>query len=102
MRVKATHHIDESDLRDDGTYDWHYEYDLWIFTDGPVSLVARGYSDAPSSAHFLRLEINGERRPLSIEDVSSALAADGAAHLRGIGRTELSWLGNGYEPFPQQ
>ena len=102
MRVEASHHIDASELREDGTYDWHYEYDLWVFTDVAVSLVARGYSDAPSSAHFLRLEINGERRPLSIEDVSSALAVDAAAHLRGIGRTELSWLGNAYEPFPQQ
>ena len=102
MRVETSHHVDASELREDGSYDWHYEYDLWVFTDGAVSLVARGYSDAPSSAHFLRLEINGERRPLSIEDVSSTLATEAADHLRGIGRTALSWLSRGYEPLPQQ
>jgi hypothetical protein len=103
MQVQTSHLVDASPQGADGLYDYHYEYDIIVFSNGGVSLVARSYTDAPHEAHFLRVECDSERRPLVEEDLKNALATEAVAYLRVQGKSEIKWLSgrdNGYEILP--
>ena len=101
MRVLTSHHVDAGDGDTAGRYDFHYEYDILVFQEGELSLVARSYTDKASEAHFLRAEVNSESRGLTQMDLQSGLAAEALAYLRLLGKVEINWLsevGGGYEP----
>lgn len=103
MQVQTSHHVDVSVQGADGLNDYYYEYDIIVFSNGGVSLVARSYTDAPHEAHFLCVESDSGQRPLVGEDVKNALATEAAAYLRAQGKSEIKWLsdgGNGYEILP--
>lgn len=103
MQVRTSHHVDAVERNADGGGDDGYEYDLLVFQEDNASLVARTYSDTPSEAHLLRAESDSQPRRLTPADLDGSLARQAIAHLRGLGKSEINWLGNeGYEPVPSQ
>lgn len=103
MQIECIRQIDCSEPDELGAYDYYYEYDVYRFTDGPISLIARSYTDEPDEAHFLSVETSGKRRTLVDADLAHQLFHLAQSYLRGEGKTQLRWLsgrGNGYEPVP--
>jgi len=101
MKIETTHHIDCSEKSADGFYEWYYEYDLFRFSEGNLTLVARGYTDSPEKAHFLRFEKEGVIVKISEADLRTPLAIAATIHLRSKGREKIDWLGPvGYETIP--
>ena len=102
MNVQVTHHVDAGEQDANGMYDYFYEYDIYEFSDGRESLIARSYTDTPLQAHFLRIANNGKGRRLCRKDLAGKLFHDAIAYLRQKGKAELYWLSNGpvtYEPI---
>ncbi|RYF38476.1 MAG: hypothetical protein EOO27_50750 [Comamonadaceae bacterium] len=100
MQVERTHHIDASEPDDAGMYDYHYEYDLYRFSDGVRCFTARSYVHQPGEAHFLGIEVRGKPRLLVDADLAQPLFLSALDHLQAHGKTDLRWLsgrGNGYE-----
>lgn len=103
MRIESTRHIDASEPDAAGFRDYHYEYDVYRFSDGAVCFVARSYTDTSDEAHFLRVELDGDPRHLTDADLTHPLFVAARSHLIGAGKVHLNWLsgrGNGYEPIP--
>jgi hypothetical protein len=65
MQVEFSHHIDASEADAEGFYEYYYEYDIYRFTLGGLSLVVRSYSDTSEQASVLRLEEAGKSRRCS-------------------------------------
>ena len=103
MHIERVRRIDASEPDASGMYEYHYEYDIYRFTEGPVCFVARSYTDAPDEAHFLAIEEHGSGRVLVDADLTHPLLLKAQTHLRGEGKEHLHWLsgrGNGYESVP--
>lgn len=88
MRVEVSHHVDASEPDADGFHDYHYEYDIFIFSDEAVHYVVRAYSDQPHAAAFM----TSNDHVLTQQDLQHPLLLAAAAYLRANGKTELSWL----------
>lgn len=104
MIVECTRHLDASEPDGAGMYDYHYEYDIYRFTDGAVCFAARNYVERVEEAHFVSVEVKGTSRRLINADLAHPLFLAAVAHFRGEGKTDLHWLsgrGNGYEPIPE-
>jgi hypothetical protein len=102
MEIETTHHVDAGGTGAKGKYGYHYEYDLYRFSDGGTAVVARSYKDEPQAAHFLRIERNGKGESLNVEDLQHPLLLEALSYLKGIGKQKLSWLSGqagGYEPI---
>ncbi len=92
MTVEVSHHIDASEPDAEGFCDYHYEYDVFEFTDGVVTFLARAYSDEPEKvAMMTRTEGKGYRH-LTRRDVHHSLFLEAAAYLRTVGKSDLDWL----------
>lgn len=105
MHVECVRQVDASEPDADGTYEYHYEYDVYRFTQDGICFVARSYTDTADEAHFLCLESDGQRRLLVDADLGHRLFLAAAAHLRDVGKAHLNWLsgrGNGYEAVPSR
>ena len=103
MHVECTHHVDASEPDEAGMYSYYYEYDLYRFTDESACVVARSYTDEADEAHFLRIEVGGQRRPIVGSDFAHPLFPAAQAYLRSIGKVSLRWLGSkgqGFEAVP--
>ena len=102
MRVSVDHFIDASDADADGMHDWHYEYDVYRFSRGWRSFVARAYTDEPGKLAFLSCEVKVfgfyRHRLLRSADLRSSLFGAAVAHLRGLGMMSFDRLtkANGY------
>ncbi|MEO8670679.1 MAG: hypothetical protein ABI411_05140 [Tahibacter sp.] len=92
MRVERTRQIDTSDPDENGLYEYTYEYDIYRFTDGTVSFVARSYTESPEDANFLHIEVDGKRRLLIDSDLKHPLLIAANAYLVRDGKSRLSWL----------
>ena len=77
MDAVVTHHIDASEPDAHGMYEYRYEYDIYTFTEAGVVLVARGYNNE-TEAHFLRIELDGESRPMTRADLNRPIVAKAA------------------------
>ena len=100
MEVSVTHHIDCSELRQDGLYDWYYEYHLFRFTEEPMTFVVRSYVDSTDEAHFLGLENGRKTRSLSPGDLELPLFQQAVHYLRESGKFSITWLSDcGYKPI---
>ncbi len=102
MNVEISHHIDASDPNPEGFYDYHYEYDIYVFSDGPLSYVVRAYTDQPVQAAFMSVSEGSGKRLLRSRDFRRPLFAEAVAYLRNAGKTDLSWLSEkrgGYFPI---
>lgn len=101
MKVEQTHHVDASELDARGRYEYYYEYDLFVFSEAGVAVVARSYNDTPKEAHFLRIEIGATSELLKRADFRRPLVIAAVKHLHALRKGELNWLsgrGNGCEP----
>lgn len=103
MQVGRTHHIDASEPDEAGMHEYHYEYDIYRFVDEAACFVARSYTDQPTEAHFLGVQVDGRDRLMTDADLAHPLCLAAQDYLRGEGKVELNWLsgrGNGYEAVP--
>jgi hypothetical protein len=103
MHVECTRHVDASEPDAAGMHEYHYEYDIYTFTQDDLRLVARSYTDEPAEAHFLRIETRGKPRLLRDADLDHPLFIAAQAHLVGLGKSRLRWLsgrGDGYDGVP--
>jgi hypothetical protein len=98
MRVSIDRHVDASDTDADGMHDWHYEYDVYRFSQGWRSFVARAYTEEPGKAAFLSREVKVfgfyRHRLLGSADLTSSLFVAAVAHLRALGVTSFDRLTN--------
>lgn len=92
MQVECSHHIDASEADAEGFYEYYYEYDIYRFTLGGLSLVVRSYSDTCEHASVLRLEEAGKSRPLQPKDLKRPLVQQAREHLQSLGKQELRWF----------
>ena len=106
LNVEQTYHEDLGPIGPDGERMFSYRYFLFVFSfDQGERLVARSYVDAPSEAHFLRLEGSTPGRRILESDFSRSLFIEAAAYLRNSGRDSLTWLSfeaEGYMPVPRR
>ena len=92
MQVECSHHIDASEADAEGFYEYYYEYDIYRFMLGSLSLVVRSYSDTCEQASVLRLEEAGKSRPLQPKDLKMPLVQQAREHLQSLGKQELRWF----------
>ena len=62
---------DASEKAEDGSYEYYYEYTLYSFEDGGVTLIARSYKDTYDEVCFLKKIVSGSDVLLTKEDESS-------------------------------
>jgi hypothetical protein len=100
MNVEISHHVDADEPAEDGTHEYHYEYDIFRFTEGAVTLFARSYVDTPDEANFLSVIKNEQRQELA-EYLDSALFLQAVAYFRQQGKQTIGWLSrkHGYKTF---
>lgn len=94
MTVEVSHHIDASEPDAEGFYDYHYEYDydVFEFTDGVVTFLARAYSDEPEKAAMMTRTEGKRHHLLTKRDLRHPLFLQAAAYLRTVGKSDLDWL----------
>lgn len=98
--MERYHHIDAGTQDKDGFYDYYYEYDMYYFTEGTLSLVARCYTDDAERADFMGIEFDGYDRALEPDDRSLPLVSAALAQLQADGKTKFFTLNRkGYEPI---
>jgi hypothetical protein len=103
--VECVREVDASEPDADGAHEYHYEYDVYRFSEDGLCVIARSYTDSSDEAHFLAVERCGRRRLLVDADLVHPLFRAAAVYLHGIGKAHLNWLsgrGNGYEPVPRR
>src|SRR5476649_2134985 len=99
MKVDISHHIDASERRPDGLYDYYYEYDDYTFTEGTDVLVARSYTHEPHQA-ALRAKIrDGQRKGLTATDLRTPFVQAVEAWFRAAGKTSIQWIGGGAKGY---
>jgi hypothetical protein len=100
MHVERVHHIDCSEPDEAGMHEYYYEYDMYYFTDGPLSLSVRCYTDEPDEGSFVGIGVDGETRALELADLSRPIFLAAMSHLKTEGKVLFSWFsGIGYEPI---
>ena len=99
LQVECSHHIDASEPDAEGFYEYYYEYDIYRFTLGNLSLVVRSYSDTSAQASVLRLETAGKSRALQLKDLQRPLLLQAKAHLHTLGKQDLRWFNPKYARY---
>lgn len=99
LQVESSHHIDASEPDAEGFYEYYYEYDIYCFTLGGLSLVVRSYSDTSAQASVLRLEEAGKSRALQFKDLQRPLFQQAKAHLHTLGKQDLRWFNPKYARY---
>lgn len=106
VRSEQSYHEDLGPLGPDGKRLFAYRYHLIRFTDDEgTSVIARSYIDAPSEAHFLRLEPSTPNRFIVTSDFQRPLFVAAVKHLRSDGKSLLTWLNyeaQAYVPIPDE
>jgi hypothetical protein len=105
VRVSRSHCVDKMGPDRNGLHVFHYEYDLYEFTEGFETLHARSYAIEPEEAHLLAIELDGQRRFLTADDLDKPLPKAAKRYLRRAGKGNLKWLDpnneeGGYSPIP--
>lgn len=99
MQVTVSHHIDASEPDEHGDYEYYYEYDIFLFTEGPLTLKARSYSDEGSQASLMGLGQAGKLHLLEYKDLKLPLVQQAVNHLRSLGKSEVRWLNPRYARY---
>jgi hypothetical protein len=92
VKVEVSHHVDASEPDAQGFYDYHYEYDIFTFSEGNVSFLARTYTDQPNEASFMARHVADRRHLLTERDLQNPLLLEAQDYLRAAGKTDLNWL----------
>ena len=101
MQVKRIRHIDCSEPNKDGMYDYYYEYDVYYFTEGVMSLSVRSYTDEPEEADFMGIELDGETREIEIADMAHPFFLSAYDYLLAEGKLRFNrFTNNRYDPLP--
>jgi hypothetical protein len=80
MKIEQDHQIDASEPDAAGMYDWYYEYDVYRYSEGERTLVARSYTDTSDEAHFLRYEVQAKHLPIAQAGHASSAEHGQGAH----------------------
>ena len=99
MQVRCTHHIDASEPDAEGEYEYYYEFDIFAFEEGELTLKARSYSDESTRVSLMGLEQTGKQRTLEYKDLTRPLVQQAIDHLRSIGKTEVRWFNPKYARY---
>ena len=102
MNIECKHIIDASEPNEQGRYKYYYEYDLYYFREGDLTLVARSYRDTAERVSFLRMEEDNQNRFLTREDFALPFVKEAIQYLKAEGKVNLSRLTQvgGYVPLP--
>ncbi|WP_311044002.1 hypothetical protein [Rhizobium bangladeshense] len=92
MTVEVAHHVDASEPDADGFNHYHYEYEIYKFTDGVMTLLARAYSDEPGQAALMGWNEGIKNRLLTKRDLRHPLFLEAVAYFRRAGKYKLDWL----------
>lgn len=92
MTMAMSHHIDASEPDVDGFYEYYYEYDVFEFTDGVMTLLVRSYSDEPEMAALMGWNKGKKSYRLTKRDLLHPLILEAAAFLRTTGKSKIDWL----------
>ncbi|WP_210199516.1 hypothetical protein [Rhizobium sp. R339] len=92
MTVEVSHHVDAYEPDAEGFYHYHYEYAIFKFTDGVMTLLARAYSDEPRRAALMAWNEGINSRLLRKRDLRHPLFLGAMAYLERAGKSELDWL----------
>lgn len=103
MQVSTTRHLDTSETDSDGHQDWHYEYDLIVFADGGLKVVARSYTDTAEEVSFLRVESASGVEGFGPQHLALPLFREAVRWLQENGKTRILWPGgpSGYQVLPE-
>jgi hypothetical protein len=100
MEVTISRHIDKSELRADGFYDYYYDFNLYAFSDGNIIYHARSYNDQHDEAHFINGNRNGKKFFIGNADFKTDLFIEACTYLQACGLIKLTYLDNdGYAPI---
>ena len=107
VSVSHKHCVDKSGPDSDGYYWFYYDYRVFAFTSGSVTLYGRSYRDAPEEASILSIEDRdgGGRRLLKEQELRDFLPRAAIWYFRQAGATGVTWLDpaneiEGYTPVP--
>lgn len=94
MKTIITHHIDKSELDEDGMYDYYYEYDIYEFCENDLSYIARSYIDEPLEVHFLKKKSKNDSdwQILEKTDLKNSLFKNAVAYFRKNGKEQIRVL----------
>ncbi|MFY8134362.1 MAG: hypothetical protein ACOVKS_05135 [Aquimonas sp.] len=103
MQVRITRHIDTSETDSNGNQDWYYEYDLLVFADGGLQVVARSYTDTAEEVSFLRVESASGVEGFGPQHLALPLFREAVRWLQEHGKTRILWPGgpSGYQALPE-
>jgi hypothetical protein len=100
MQVTLSRHIDKSELRADGFYDYYYDFNLYKFSNSNIIYHARSYNDQPGEAHFINGEHEGKVFFLGNTDFNTDLFIEACTYLQACGFKELCCSRDqGYAPI---
>lgn len=99
MQVQCSHHIDASDPDANGDYEYYYEYDIFLFSEGELTLQARSYSDESRSVSLMGLKQAGKHRTLEYKDLQRPLVQQAVDYMRNAGKTEVRWFNLQYARY---
>lgn len=98
MKVERIRHLDCSEPDKSGMYEYYYEYDVYWFTDGALSLSVRSYTDEPDEADLMGIDLDGETREVELADLSHPFFLAAHAYLLTEGKIKFNRLTHkGYE-----
>ena len=105
ISVSRKHCVDKMGPNQDGYYEFYYDYELIDFSLGTTTLHGRTYADDPEEAHLIALELDGQRKFLSVTDFETPLPRAAIRYFHNSGKTQLNWLDpsnelSGYSPVP--
>ena len=89
MKTTKWHFLDESD---DEKYPYHYEGDMYEFSDGTTTFTARSYLDEPELAHFMCKAVRGQQRSVVKKDFRTELFRNSVEYLRREGKRSFRYL----------
>lgn len=95
MKIEKRHEIDAGEKDANGYYDYYYEYDDYLFSDGSLSILARSYSDSPEEVSFRAVLEEEKRRMIEKKDMQSPLFEEAVNHLKGEGKSDIQILTEG-------
>lgn len=103
MQVRITRHIDTSETDSNGNQDWYYEYDLIVFVEGDLQVVARSYTDTTEEVSFFRVQSASGVEGFGPGHLALPLVREAAHWLQENGKARILWPGgpSGYQVLPE-
>jgi len=106
IHVLHEHCVESLGPDSSGKFVYHYEYDVYRFSNKDSFIKARSYAIEPDEAHFLEIKVNGNRRMLEPSDCKNPFVKAAIQYLQELGKSKLTWLDrsnthDGYSKVPK-